>query len=80
MLALVLLVSYAWYARKSFAKPLDKIMQAMEDFQDKESFLIEEQDQDDRDELTVIYHRYNKIVKRRKALSGKIWILSTGYI
>lgn len=68
VLALALLVSYAWYARKSFAKPLDKIMQAMEDFQDKESFLIEEQDQDDRDELTVIYHRYNKIVKKTESL------------
>nr|WP_308623754.1 histidine kinase [uncultured Eisenbergiella sp.] len=68
VLALVLLVSYAYYAGKSFARPLEKIMQAMEDFQDKESFLIEEKNRDDRDELTVIYHRYNKIVKKTESL------------
>lgn len=42
ILVVALLGAYAFYAGKSFARPLGRILQAMEDKQDKNSFLIQE--------------------------------------
>ena len=64
ILVVALLGAYAFYAGKSFARPLGRILQAMEDKQDKNSFLIQEKG---KDELAIIYDKYNRMVLVRKA-------------
>lgn len=67
LLLIIMFSSYTVYARRAFAEPLNRILQAMEDSgnKDKEPFLIEDKK---KDELSVIYHRYNKMVKRTENL------------
>ena len=65
ILVVALLGAYAFDAGKSFARPLGRILQAMEDKQDKNSFLIQEKG---KDELAIIYDKYNRMVLRTESL------------
>lgn len=55
---------YSFYAAKVFARPLNRILKAMEGEKDN-TFLIEEKGQD---ELSLIYHRYNEMVRKTERL------------
>ena len=65
LLTALLLGVYAFYARKVFAKPINRILNAMEGIRDRDTFLIEEKGED---ELTLIYHEYNGMVHRMEKL------------
>lgn len=66
-LTLVLLGIYAFYAGKVFARPLNRILKAMEGDGKNKDFLIEEK-QKSKDELFFIYRRYNDMVIRTEKL------------
>ena len=67
LLTLLLLAAYAFYAGKVFARPLNRILKAMEGDHEKKDFLITEK-QEDKDELFFIYRRYNEMVIRTERL------------
>ena len=67
LLTLLLLCAFAFYAGKIFARPLNRILKAMEGDQRRSDFLIDEK-QEDRDELSFIYRRYNEMVIRTEKL------------
>lgn len=67
ILTLLLLGAFTFYAGKVFARPLNRILKAMEGDRSKNDFLIEEK-QEDRDELALIYRRYNEMVLRTEKL------------
>lgn len=64
LLTAVVFAIYSFYAAKSFAMPLNKILKAMEGEKDN-NFLIKEEVQD---ELSLIYHRYNEMVRKTERL------------
>lgn len=64
-LALLLLLAYACYAKKAFMKPINRIFQAMEEANQKESFFIQDSG---KDEFDIIYSRYNLLVKKTEDL------------
>lgn len=65
LLSIILLVSYTIFAENRFAKPINKIIMAMESSEEK--YLIDEHD-NDKDELIVIYKRYNQVIKHMENL------------
>ncbi len=67
LLTLLLLAAYAFYAGKVFARPLNRILKAMEGDHEKRDFLITEK-QENKDELFSIYRRYNEMVIRTERL------------
>lgn len=64
VLLIVLFLSYTFYVERKLVKPLDRIIVAMEDV--KNNYFIEE---DEADELAVIYKRYNQVIAHVEELS-----------
>lgn len=64
VLMVVLFLSYTFYVEQKLVKPLDRIMNAMEDR--KNNYFIEEEGTD---ELAVIYKRYNQVIAHVEELS-----------
>lgn len=64
VLMVVLFLSYTFYVEQKLVKPLDRIMDAMED--QKNHYFIEEEGID---ELAVIYKRYNQVIAHVEELS-----------
>lgn len=65
LLTALLLGVYAFYARKVFVKPINRILDAMAGIREGDTFLIEEKGED---ELTRIYHGYNEMVYKIEKL------------
>lgn len=63
LLSIILLISYTIFAESRFAKPINKIITAMES--SEEQYLI---DDHDKDELMVIYKRYNQVIMHMENL------------
>lgn len=64
ILVIVLFLSYTFYVERKLVKPLDRIIVAMEDRNNR--YFIEE---DEADELAVIYKRYNQVISHVEELS-----------
>lgn len=64
ILVIVLFLSYTFYVERKLVKPLDRIIVAMEDRNNR--YFIEE---DETDELAVIYKRYNQVISHVEELS-----------
>lgn len=64
VLLVVLFLSYTFYIERRLIKPLNKIILAMEDV--KNNYFIEE---DEEDELVVIYKRYNHMIAHVEELN-----------
>lgn len=64
VLLVVLFLSYTFYVERKLVKPLDRIIVAMEDRDN--NYFIEE---DEADELAVIYKRYNQVIAHVEELS-----------
>ncbi len=64
LLVIVLFLSYTFYVERKLVKPMDRIIDAMEDRNNH--YFIEE---DETDELAVIYKRYNQVISHVEELS-----------